>query len=213
MYFLAGLAPALHPAPLAAAQAAAAAASGESPGGGLQINLFWVITAALSFVLFLNIIWRFGFDSIEKMLSDRKARIEQGLRDAEQAGRDRASAKAEHDEMIKDARREANDVVARAQRQAEEQRQAGVEATRKELERLRAEARAEIAAERDATLVELRTQVADLALSAASYVVGETMSDARQKRLVEEFLTKSGASAGIPAGTPPKRSPKPKGAG
>jgi hypothetical protein len=33
--------------------------------------------------------------------------------------------------------------------------------------------------------------VADLALTAAGRVVGETMSDQRQRRLVEEFLRES----------------------
>ena len=37
----------------------------------------------------------------------------------------------------------------------------------------------------------LRAEVADLALLAASKVVGETMTDARQRRLVDEFLSGS----------------------
>ena len=47
---------------------------------------------------------------------------------------------------------------------------------------------ADIQAERDRALADLRAQVADLALLAAGKVVGETMTEARQRRLVEEFL-------------------------
>jgi F0F1-type ATP synthase membrane subunit b/b' len=36
--------------------------------------------------------------------------------------------------------------------------------------------------------------VADLALAAAGKVVGETMTDARQHRLVEDFLKDAGSS-------------------
>ena len=46
----------------------------------------------------------------------------------------------------------------------------------------------EIAAEKQRALAELRGEVADLALQAAGRVVGETMTDQRQRRLVEEFL-------------------------
>jgi hypothetical protein len=68
-------------------------------------------------------------------------------------------------------------------------RDADIAATREELERLREKATADIAAERDRALADLRAQVADLALAAAGkVVVGETMTDARQRRLVEEFL-------------------------
>jgi F-type H+-transporting ATPase subunit b len=187
---LAVLGPATHVLP------AAAAAESSSGGGGLEINLFWVITAALSFVLFLNIIWRFGFDPIEKMLAERKARIEKGLADAEQAGKDRAGAAAEREQVIHEARRQANELIARAQRAAEEQREANLQATRAELDRLRAQATTEIAVERDRALAELRAEVADLALGAAGHVIGESMTGQRQKRLVEEFLRDRAISGG-----------------
>ena len=38
---------------------------------------------------------------------------------------------------------------------------------------------------------DLRAEVANLALEAAGKVVGESMDDARQRRLVEEFLKES----------------------
>ena len=60
-----------------------------------QINLFQVLIAAANFVVFLAIIWKFAFNPVAKMLADRKARIEEGLRDAEQARRDRESAESE----------------------------------------------------------------------------------------------------------------------
>ena len=65
-------------------------------------------------------------------------------------------------------------------------------ATREELERLRVRAAAEIEAEKVRAITEVLAEVADLALLAAGKVVGETMSDERQRRLVEEFLRTSG---------------------
>ena len=55
---------------------------------------------------------------------------------------------------------------------------------------------AEIDAEKQRALADLRAQVADLALAAAGKVVGETMSDQRQRRLVEEFLHEATGDAG-----------------
>ena len=45
---------------------------------------------------------------------------------------------------------------------------------------------------------ELRAEVADLALRAAGRVVGETMTDDRQRRLVNEFLAETTLGAGNP---------------
>ena len=77
---------------------------------------------------------------------------------------------------------------------AQETRDADIAATREELERLRVRAAADIEADKQRAMLDLRGEVADLALSAAGRVVGETMSDARQRRLVDEFLAKAGTA-------------------
>jgi len=164
----------------------------EAEGGPLfQVNLFQVIIAAANFLLFLAIIWTFAFKPVSRMLEDRRARIEQGLKDAEQARRDRENAESERVTTLTEARREANDILTRAQRVAQETRDADIATTKEELERLRARAAAEIEAEKTRAITEVRAEVADLALQAASRVVGETLTSERERRLVEEFLRSS----------------------
>jgi F-type H+-transporting ATPase subunit b len=160
-----------------------------------QINLFQVIIAAANFVIFIAIIWKFAFTPISKMLGDRKDRIEQGLKDAEQARLDRENAEAGRIAALQEARREANDILTRAQKVAEESRERDLAATREELERLRARASAELESEKQRAIADLRAEVADLALQAAGKVIGETMTDDRQRRLVKEFLAETGAPA------------------
>ncbi|MFL5777760.1 MAG: F0F1 ATP synthase subunit B [Chloroflexota bacterium] len=160
-----------------------------------QINVFWVIVSALNFVIFLALLWTFAFKPISRMLGERRERIERGLRDAEQARQDRENAEAERLAAINEARREANDIIGRAQRTAQEMREADIAATREELERMRLRASSDIEAQKQRAIAELRSEVADLALAAAGRVVGETMNDQRQRRLVEEFLAASGASS------------------
>jgi F-type H+-transporting ATPase subunit b len=153
-----------------------------------QVNLFQIIIAAANFAVFLALLWVFALKPVSKMLSDRKERIEQGLKDAEQARQDRDNAEAERVATLTEARREANEILTRAQRVAQETRDADITATKEELERMRQRAAAEIEAEKVRAINEVRAQVADLALLAAGRVVGETMSTKRERRLVEEFL-------------------------
>ena len=170
-------------------QIAQLAAAGDAL---FQVNLFWVIIGALNFIVFFALIWSFALKPVSKILSDRQERIEQGLKDAEQARRDRESAEAERVATLGEARREANDILVRAQKVAQDSRDADIAATREELERLRVRAAAEIEAEKVRAIADVRAEVADLALLAAGKVVGETMSDERQRRLVEEFIRTSG---------------------
>lgn len=175
------------------AQGAAALQAEE--GSGLVINGFWIIVSAANFLFFLFVSWLVAFKPISAMLSTRRERIEQGIKDAEQARSDRDSADQERKATLAEARREANEILARSQKVAQETRDADIAATRVELERLRSRATSEIQAEKGRALADLRAEVADLALAAAGKVVGETMTDARQRRLVEEYLAEPAGDA------------------
>ncbi len=167
---------------------ARASTAPAAEAGGFTINLFWVIVAALNFLVFLAVIWAFAFKPVAAMLSGRQAKIEQGLKDAEAARLRLEHASAEAATEIAAARREAREIVDRAQRVAQETREADIAATREELERMRRSAVAEIEAEKGRAIADLRAEVAGLALQAAGRVVGETMSTKRQRRLVDDFL-------------------------
>jgi F-type H+-transporting ATPase subunit b len=173
-----------------ATQAVAAAPSAET-GPGFQINLFWIIVSAANFIVFFLIVKSLAFNGLTGTLEERRSRIEQGLKDAEQARRDRESAEQERLAALQEARREANDIINRAQKVASETREADIAATKDELARLRERAAAEIEAEKQRAIAELRGEVTDLALLAAGRVVGESMTSDRQRKLVADFLAES----------------------
>ena len=178
-----------------AAGVLAAAEEEAAGGGGLAINFFWIAVASANFLVFAVILYLAFGKQVSGMLAARRERIEQGIRDAEQAKRDRESAETERLAALSEARREANDILARAQKVAQETRDADIATTREELERMRVRATEEITAEKQRALSDLRSEVADLALQAASRVVGETMTDQRHRRLVEEFLAEPSTSS------------------
>jgi F-type H+-transporting ATPase subunit b len=160
----------------------------SAEASGLAINGFWIIVSSLNFIVFLVVLNLLFGGTIRRMLAERRARIEQGLADAEAARLDREKSAADAAAAMAQARLEAKEIIDRAQKVAQDTRETEIAATREELERLRAKAAAEIEAEKQRAMADLRSQVADLALAAAGHVVGETMSDERQRRLVEQFL-------------------------
>jgi F-type H+-transporting ATPase subunit b len=169
-----------------------------SESSGLTINWFWVLVSLMNFAVFFYIVWRVVLVPVGARLADRRERIEQGLKDADAARRDRESAADQRQAVLAEARREASDIVARAQKLSDDVREKGLADTQAEIERLRERALADIDAERKRALADVRGEVAELALRAAGKVVGETMSGAREKRLVDEFLAQ--VSAAPPAG-------------
>jgi len=170
-------------------------AEGEA-AGGFTINLFWVIVAALNFLIFFALAWLIILKPLSGRLTDRREAIDQGLKDAEKARVAlEASATAAADEIAA-ARRESREILDRAQRVAQESREADIAATREELERMRTRAAAEIEAEKGRAIADLRAEVADLAISAAGRVVRASMDGASQRRLVEEFLAETATPDG-----------------
>ena len=180
---------------------ALAAEAGEG-GAGLTINLFWIIVSALNFLVFFFLVYRIVLVPVGGMLADRRARIEQGLKDADAARREREAAADQRQAVLAEARQEALAIVTRAQRMADEAREQGVAATQAEIDRMKARAAADIESERQRAMADVRGQVADLALLAAGKVIGETMDGERERRLVNEFLDQlstAGAGNGKPS--------------
>ncbi len=175
----------------------------EASSSGLVFNGFWIVIAAANFIFFLVVLQQFAFGPVTKILAERRGRIEQGLRDADAARKEREETALDRNRVLTEARHEANEILQRAQKGAEEVRERDLAATREEIDRLREQAAADIVAERQRAMADVRTQIADLALRAAGRVVGETMTSERERRLVEQFLAETapgGAAAGGSAG-------------
>jgi F-type H+-transporting ATPase subunit b len=142
----------------------------------------------INFLLLLYLLNRFLFKRVFALLDERQAKITKGLEDAETAKRDRELARAEREAAVAEARKEANEMIARANKIAEDTRNEILADARAEAEKVSARAREEIVAEKDKAMAEIRGQVAELALAAAGKLVRREMDDPTQRRLVEEFL-------------------------
>ena len=142
----------------------------------------------LNFLLLIYLLNRFLFKRVLALIDERQAKISQGLTDAEQAARDRELARAEREAAMDEARREAQAMIARATKIAEDSRTEILAEARAQAERATERARAEIVAEKERAMAEIRGQVADLALLAAGRLVRREMDEPAQRRLVQDFL-------------------------
>ena len=175
------------------------------------VDLWKLGFQVLNFLLLIYLLNRFLFKRVMALIDERQARISQGLKDAEQAARDRELARAEREAAMDEARRESQAMIARATKIAEDSRNEIVAEAREQAERATERARAEITAEKERAMAEIRAQVADLALLAAGRLVRREMDEPTQRRLVEEFLDeveveverpRPAASAGVAGRTP-----------
>ena len=152
------------------------------------VDVFKLAFQIVNFLLLLYLLNRFLFKRVLAMLDERQQRIAKGLEDAESAARDRELASAEREAALAEARKEAQTMIARADKIAEDSRNEILADARTNAEQVIAKAREEIVAEKERALSEIRAQVADLALAAAGRLVRSEMNGPTQRRLVEQFL-------------------------
>ncbi|MBP8918311.1 MAG: F0F1 ATP synthase subunit B [Micropruina sp.] len=162
----------------------------------LEIDLGPLLPAFPEFVagivLFL-IIWYAMAKKVvpmfEKTYTERAAAIQGGIEKAEQAQAEAAAALQQYREQLAGARAEASSIREEAKAQGAqilaEMRQQATE----ESNRLLAQAKAQIEAERALAVQQLRTEVGGLATGLAGKIVGESLDDdERARRTVERFI-------------------------
>jgi len=161
-----------------------------SPLAPLGINQGFLIAQIFNFILVFGLLTVFLWRPLANMLDSRSEEIAKGLEDAAAAANARRNAEAEADKILSQARSEAAQIVEEARGRGDEVA-SGIEAqAREEADKIRAEARTGAEAERNAQLAGLRDQVAAISIAVANRLIGEAMTEDRQKQLVDEFFTR-----------------------
>jgi F-type H+-transporting ATPase subunit b len=163
--------------------------------GGLPlgINPVYLFAQLLNLVILFVVLYVFVFKRFLTMLDERSARIKKGLEDAQIADKRAAEAEEAYRERIEQAERENRAVLAKAAQEAEKLREDILAKAREEARQIIAQERENFEAERQQAVAELRRQMTDLVVLATRKVVEGTMVDeARQRRLISEFLTQVG---------------------
>ena len=153
------------------------------PSTGL---LFWM---SLTFLVVLFILWKFGFPVITSMVQERKAFIDDSLRQAREANERLANIQKEGESILQEAR----DKQAQILKEAAATRDAIVEKAqfkaREEGARLINDAKAEIEQEKKAAIADIRKQVAELSVEIAEKVLRQNLKgDKAQMDLIDRML-------------------------
>ncbi|NPV90707.1 MAG: F0F1 ATP synthase subunit B [Firmicutes bacterium] len=161
----------------------------EGVPGFEPYNMMW---AALNFFVLLAILYKFAYDPLLKMLDDRRNTIESSLRHAEEVRVDIERMKQEAQGNLLEARREAQEIVARATKIGEETREDILTKAKEEAANERKKAVQEIESAKDRALNELRNTAATLAIMAAEKVLGKTITSDDHQKMVREFVDEVG---------------------
>jgi F-type H+-transporting ATPase subunit b len=165
-------------------------AGGEDSGGSFLVSpgIGLMVWTLVLFGVCLYLLKKLAFPRIGEALDRRQKAIEESIDTAERTRVEADQLLAEYRERLTAARQQADEIVSRA-RKAGEQVEADLTTQgRARREELLEQARRDIEAETKRAIQEIRAEVADLTILATEKVTRKTLTDADQRRLVDEAV-------------------------
>ncbi len=157
----------------------------------LGLNIPVLVAQLVNFFLLLVVLRIFLYKPILNMLDQRAKRVKEGLDAAEQSKEHAAQADQEVAQQLEQARQQSQTNIAQAQEAANRIQEEARSQARRDAEVLLERARSEIQLERDQAIAELRKEFADLTVSAAEKVIGQSLDRQAHRRLIDEVLAES----------------------
>jgi F-type H+-transporting ATPase subunit b len=147
-----------------------------------------MIWTLVFFGITFYVLKRFAFGRIQQMLDERRDRIRQAIEEADKAREEARGLLEEHRRLIGRAKSDAEEILAEARKVAEASERRMREETAAERQRRIEETRRQIEAETRRALEQIRAEVVDLSLLAASKVTRKALDDEDHRRLIEEAV-------------------------
>jgi F-type H+-transporting ATPase subunit b len=166
------------------------AAKGDSGGSFLvSPNLGLMIWTLLVFGFTMYVLSKVAFPRIQEALDKRANLIRDSIDEAEKTREEATKILEEYRARLKEAREQADEIIARARKTAETTTAEAAEQGRDKREELLAAARRDIEAETRRSLERIRKEVADLTVLTTEKVTRKALDAEDQKRLIEEALS------------------------
>jgi F-type H+-transporting ATPase subunit b len=150
--------------------------------------VLFVATLVL-FALFAAVLGKFGWGPLLSVIEEREKSVRDSVEGALKAKTEAETLLAKHQELLREATREREDIVKRAIAEAEQIKTDLTTRAKAEGDQLLQRAKDQIEREKNKAVLELRSEVSALAVEAAARIVKSSLTPDVQKKLVEDFIT------------------------
>ncbi len=155
-----------------------------------KIGFDWQVALAnlVNFIIIFFVLRKFAWKPIEKVISERKQKIDQGLEDAEKAKTELLLAEQTRNRKIDEAKVEANSIVGDAQGKANDIVSKAEADSMNVRSQILKDAEKEAASKKEAVYSEVEKEFSSLVISGVEKVLKENMTPEMQKSYIEKSL-------------------------
>ena len=156
----------------------------------------WTFVAQIcNLMIQLAIFKKLLLNPVKKVIAERKAKADSQIADAQKLRTEAEAMKAEYEQNLQNARTEANQIVAAAQKTATARSEELLGEARAQAAALKQKAEADIAQERKKAVNEVKDEIGGMAMEIASKVVEREIREADHKDLIDEFIKNVGEAS------------------
>ena len=166
----------------------------EKASGIATLGLNWKLFAAqlFNFAIIVAVLYKWVFTPVGKKLQERHEKVNRALKDAEDIEKQNTAFETWKQQAIQEARKEAAEIVAGAQKDATSAKDAILSQTKQEQAKLVSEARSRIENEQKQAMQQAKSEVADLVTLAAEKVIRAKLDDKKDKELITQAIKEAG---------------------
>ena len=156
----------------------------------------WTFLAQIcNLMIQLVIFKKLLLNPVKKVIAERKAKADSQIADAEKLRTEAEAMKAEYEQNLQNARTEANQIMAAAQKTATARSEELLGEARAQAAALKQKAEADIAQERKKAVNEVKDEIGGMAMEIASKVVEREIKEADHQDLIDEFIKNVGEAS------------------
>ena len=156
----------------------------------------WTFLAQIcNLMIQLVIFKKLLLNPVKKVIAERKAKADSQIADAEKLRTEAEAMKAEYEQNLQNARTEANQIVAAAQKTAVARSEELLGEARAQAAALKQKAEADIAQERKKAVNEVKDEIGGMAMEIASKVVEREIKETDHQDLIDEFIKNVGEAS------------------
>ena len=172
-------------------------AAAKEEGGSflVQPDIGLMVWTLLVFAISGWLLKKYAFPQIAEALDKRQRIIEESLETAANTRAEAETLLEEYRERLAAAREQADAILARARKAADAQEAKAVEDGKAKREEMLEQSKREIQAETLRAIQDIRNEVADLTILATEKITRKTLTEADQRKLVEDTLAELDFSA------------------
>lgn len=158
----------------------------------LRINLQDMIMVLISTALIILFAKKYFWNKILAFMKKRQDLVQENIDSSVQLREQAQQEKAQYDEKMKNAGKDAHAIIETARVNANAQKQQIIDSAENEAARIKQKAQEDIDRDRLKAQDDMKSAISDVAIEAAKKLVGKEMDEETQRKFVDDFIAEAG---------------------